>query len=69
MVHSPAASWCHVLAADMFHRLPLEHVARGLRRLAADLRGCWQERNADLLAEDEHEFGYRLVVADLEEVA
>ena len=53
----------------MFHRLPLEHVARGLRRLAADLRGCWQERNADLLAEDEHEFGYRLVVADLEEVA
>jgi hypothetical protein len=40
-----------------------------LRRLAADLRGCWQERNADLLAEDEHEFGYRLVVADLEEVA
>lgn len=39
-------------------------LADGLARLAADLAsGRWQRRNADLLARDELDAGYRLVVA------
>jgi hypothetical protein len=39
-------------------------LAPGLARLAADLEtGAWARRNHDLLARDEVDFGYRLVVA------
>ncbi|WP_426572781.1 class I SAM-dependent methyltransferase [Aquihabitans sp. McL0605] len=45
--------------------LPDELVAARMERLAADLAsGAWQERNADLLARDEVDAGYRLIVAD-----
>ncbi len=37
----------------------------GLRRLAADLEsGRWQDRHADLLARQEFDGGYRLLIAD-----
>jgi SAM-dependent methyltransferase len=39
-------------------------VAEGIARLARDLAdGTWAARNADLLARDEADFGYRLLVA------
>lgn len=39
-------------------------LASGLARLADDLAsGAWADRNQDLLARDEMDFGYRLVVA------
>lgn len=41
-------------------------IAPGLARLSADLAsGAWHERHADLLARDEMDCGYRLLVADL----
>jgi SAM-dependent methyltransferase len=41
-----------------------EELAPGLERLRADLgSGAWAERHADLLARDELELGYRLLVA------
>jgi SAM-dependent methyltransferase len=44
--------------------LPGEDVAPGLQRLADDLRtGRWRERHADLLALDEIDGGYRLIVS------
>lgn len=44
-------------------QLPDDLVAERMERLAADLAsGAWHERNADLLALDEVDAGYRLVV-------
>ena len=41
-------------------------VAAALARLEQDVAdGTWAERNADLLARDEADFGYRLLVAEL----
>jgi SAM-dependent methyltransferase len=43
-----------------------EVLAPGLARLAEDIAsGRWHERNADLLALDEYDAGYRLLVAEL----
>ena len=40
-------------------------VTRAMRKLADDLTsGAWQQRHADLLALDELDAGYRLVVSD-----
>jgi hypothetical protein len=37
----------------------------GLTRLRSDLEsGVWHERHADLLARDEIDLGYRLVITD-----
>ncbi|MGN6693807.1 MAG: class I SAM-dependent methyltransferase [Aquihabitans sp.] len=45
--------------------LPDDLVAERMERLAADLAsGSWHERNADLLALDEVDAGYRLVIAE-----
>ncbi|HEV2980633.1 MAG TPA: class I SAM-dependent methyltransferase [Solirubrobacteraceae bacterium] len=50
---------------SVFHRLPAAHVHEALARLAADLQsGRWHERNAALLNEDEHDLGYRILIAD-----
>ena len=41
-------------------------LAAALARLERDVAdGTWAERNADLLARDEADFGYRLLVAEL----
>ena len=41
-------------------------VAAALARLERDVAdGTWAERNADLIAGDEADFGYRLLVAEL----
>lgn len=41
-------------------------VQRAVTALAADLEaGRWSQRYADLLAQDELDLGYRLVVADV----
>ena len=41
-------------------------VAAALARLERDVAdGTWAERNADLIAQDEADFGYRLLVAEL----
>jgi SAM-dependent methyltransferase len=46
--------------------LPHAVVHRAVNALAADLEsGRWSERYADLLAQDELDLGYRLVVADV----
>ena len=38
--------------------------ARGVQQLRADLEsGAWQQRNEDVLALDEYDGGYRLVIA------
>jgi SAM-dependent methyltransferase len=51
---------------SVFSRLSTEEVERGLTALRADLdSGAWQERHRDLLALDELDLGYRLVIADL----
>ena len=43
-----------------------EQLAPGLARLAADLQdGSWQRRHAGLLALDELDLGYRLLIAEL----
>jgi SAM-dependent methyltransferase len=45
--------------------LPDEVVEPALARLRADLEsGAWHERHADLLARDEIDLGYRLVISD-----
>jgi SAM-dependent methyltransferase len=45
--------------------MPDDVLRPGLDRLAADLAsGAWAERHADLLALDEIDLGYRLVIAD-----
>lgn len=45
--------------------LPDDLVAERMERLAADLAsGAWHERNADLLALDEVDAGYRLIIAE-----
>jgi SAM-dependent methyltransferase len=50
---------------SVFHRLARAQVADALGRLADDLRnGRWHDRNNDLLDEDEHDFGYRLLIAE-----
>jgi SAM-dependent methyltransferase len=50
---------------SVFHRLAVDHVEDAIARLAADLdSGGWHERNADLLAEEEHDFGYRILIAE-----
>jgi len=47
-------------------RQPAERLQAGLDRLAADIdSGAWAARHADLLALDEMDLGYRLLVADL----
>jgi SAM-dependent methyltransferase len=49
-----------------FAREPAERLRAGLERLAADLAsGAWHDRYADLLALDELDLGYRLLVAEL----
>lgn len=47
--------------------MPAGELQEGLRRLDADLAsGAWAERHRDLLAREELDVGYRLVVAHLE---
>ena len=54
-------------ASSGIAQLPAELVAERMRRLEADLAsGAWHERNADLLALDEVDAGYRLIVAEAE---
>ena len=49
---------------SVFARTPADHVAAGLARLERDLRsGAWAERHGDLLARDEFDLGYRLLVS------
>ena len=50
---------------SVFHRSDPAGVATGLERLRADLdSGAWARRHADLLALDELDLGYRLLVAN-----
>ena len=50
---------------SVFALLPAAEVDAMVDALRADLRsGEWERRNADLLARDEHDFGYRLLVAE-----
>ena len=45
-------------------QIPDAQIEPGLRRLEADLAsGAWAERHRDLLAKDEVDYGYRLIVA------
>jgi hypothetical protein len=45
-------------------RLPARVVVRAMARLAADLAsGAWKDAHADLLARDEVDAGYRIVVS------
>ena len=45
--------------------MPPDEVDEGLRRLAADLEsGAWEDRHLNLLAQDELDLGYRLIVAE-----
>jgi SAM-dependent methyltransferase len=49
---------------SVFSRLEREAEERFVARLRADLEsGAWHERNADVLARDELDLGYRLLVA------
>jgi SAM-dependent methyltransferase len=51
---------------SMFELLAPGEVADGLGRLAQDLRsGLWAERNRDILASEQLDVGYRLIVAEL----
>jgi SAM-dependent methyltransferase len=46
-------------------QLPKEIVSNGMERLRSDLdSGVWRDRYGDLMAQDSHDFGYRIVVAD-----
>ena len=46
--------------------LPASVIGPAMARLERDVAdGTWAERNAELLASDEHDFGYRLLVAHL----
>jgi SAM-dependent methyltransferase len=50
---------------SVFSLLPQAEVEAMVDALRADLRsGAWERRNADLLVRDEHDFGYRLLVAE-----
>jgi SAM-dependent methyltransferase len=50
---------------SVFALLPPAEVDAMVDALRADLEsGAWRDRNADLLTEDEHDFGYRLLVAE-----
>jgi SAM-dependent methyltransferase len=50
---------------SVFHRLDAQRVREAIGRLGADLEsGRWDARNADLLTEQEHDYGYRIVVAE-----
>jgi len=50
---------------SVFSLLPQAEVDAMVDALRADLRsGAWERRNAELLARDEHDFGYRLLVAE-----
>lgn len=49
---------------SVFGRLSSDEVAGAVERLADDLdSGVWHERNRALLDEEEHDWGYRLLVA------
>jgi len=51
-------------AGRVFAKTSPDHVAEGLARLQRDLRrGAWAERHQDLLARDEMDVGYRLLVS------
>lgn len=54
-------------AADgisLFRRLPPDDLASGLARLRADVEsGAWAAANEDLVGQDQHDLGVRLVVA------
>jgi hypothetical protein len=53
---------------SVFHRLDPRDVDEAVTRLRADLEsGEWERRNAELLGHDEYDFGYRLVVAEVED--
>ncbi|MEY2518101.1 MAG: hypothetical protein QOJ89_5465, partial [bacterium] len=46
--------------------LPASVIGPAMARLERDVAdGTWDERNAELFADDEHDFGYRLLVADI----
>jgi SAM-dependent methyltransferase len=50
---------------SVFALLPPDEVGAMVATLRADLKsGAWHRRNADLLALDEYDFGYRLLVAE-----
>lgn len=52
---------------SVFARVPAASTDRAVAALRADLEsGAWHERHRDLVDRDELEFGYRLVVAELE---
>jgi SAM-dependent methyltransferase len=52
---------------SMFALTPKSLLAKGLERLRAELaNGAWQRRHADLLARQQLDLGYRLIVSDLE---
>src|SRR4051794_39870452 len=51
--------------SSIWARVGPEAEARAVAALRADLEsGAWHERNAELLALDEHDLGYRLLVSD-----
>jgi hypothetical protein len=50
---------------SVFALLPRAEVDAMVAGLRAELEsGAWQRRNADLLARDEYDFGYRILVAE-----
>ncbi len=50
---------------SIFHLLDADLVDARIARLAADLdSGAWEERNGHLRSSPEHDFGYRLVIAN-----
>jgi SAM-dependent methyltransferase len=50
---------------SVFARVPEEECAEAIERLRADLEsGAWEERHRDLLALDELDLGFRLVVGE-----
>ena len=50
---------------SVFALLPPDEVGAMVAGLRADLEsGAWERRNADLLARDEYDFGYRVLVAE-----
>jgi SAM-dependent methyltransferase len=51
---------------SVFAQVSPEHVTRGLRALAEDLRtGAWRDRHRELLARERLHLGYYVVVAEL----
>ena len=52
-------------AISIFQLMPAAEVEEAIARLRADLEsGAWERRNGDLLALDELDLGYRLLVAE-----